>query len=66
VGLVAGPDDFTGAEIEITGGAGEPRTAPVDELGSFSLTGVAVGAHQLRVRLPTSGLQVQIDDFNVS
>ena len=66
VGLVAGPDDFAGAEVEIIGGDGAPQRASLDYLGSFSLPGVSLGAHRLRVRLPTSGAQVEIDDFTVS
>lgn len=65
VGLVAGPTDYTGAEVELSGGGDAPRTVPVDDLGSFSLTGVSVGAHRLLVRLPTAGAQVEIEDFDV-
>ncbi len=66
VGLVAGDDDFTGAEVEVTGEDGSTRSAPVDELGSFSLRGLPTGAHRLRVRLPAKGVQVLIDPLNVA
>lgn len=66
VGLVAGPDDFIGAQVEVGGDDGVRLRAPIDELGSFTLSGVAPGAHSLRVRLPTSGAQVEISAFNVN
>lgn len=66
VGLVAGEDDFAGAEVEITGEDGPTRSAPVDELGSFSLAGLPTGPHRLLIRLPASGAQVLIDSVNVA
>jgi hypothetical protein len=66
IGLVAGPDDFAGAQVELTGGEGGPRVSPIDELGSFSMTGVPPGLHRLLVTLPTSGAQVRIDAFTVN
>lgn len=65
IGLVAGPDDFAGAQVELTGREWDPRVAHIDELGSFILTGIAPGLHHLLVTLPTSGAQVQIDELTV-
>jgi hypothetical protein len=66
VGLVAGTDDFAGAEVELVGGEDDPHVAPIDDLGSFSLTGIPLGSHRLLVTLPTAGVQVRIDDFAVN
>lgn len=65
IGMVIGLDDFAGAEVEIMDGDGAPHRSAIDELGSFSLTGVSVGSHQIRVKLPASGVQMEIDDFIV-
>jgi len=65
IGMVDGPDDFAGAEVEIMHEGGRLLRAAVDDLGSFSFTGVSVGAHRIRVRLPASGAQLEIDDFTV-
>jgi hypothetical protein len=66
VGLVAGPDDFVGGQVEVGGEDGALLSAPIDELGSFAISGVTLGAHSLLVRLPSSGAQVEISAFNVN
>lgn len=65
IGLVDAADDFVGAEAEVTDDNSAPQRAAIDELGSFSFSGVSVGPHRLRVKLPTSGVQVEIDDLTV-
>jgi anti-sigma factor RsiW len=66
VGLVAGADGFAGAEVELSDAEGDRRVSPIDELGSFSLTGISPGAHRLLVKLPAAGAQVQTDEFAVN
>jgi hypothetical protein len=66
VGFIAGPDDFAGAEVEVTDGAEGQQVAPVDESGNFVVEGVAPGPHRLLVKLPTSGVEVLIDNLAVA
>lgn len=65
VGLVASARDLGGAEVELLPRADAPRLATVDEFGSFSLARVPVGSHGLLVRLPTYGVELEIEELDV-
>ena len=63
-GLVIGPEDF--AQAEATMGAKElPITSPIDDLGNFLFSDVSPGVHHLMIRLPATGLQIEIDELLV-
>ncbi len=63
-GLVVGPADFSGAEASIDADE-PPRISPIDGLGNFLFSDVPPGAHQLMVRLPSTGIQIEIDELIV-
>ncbi len=63
-GLIVGPVDFTGAQAsmdeEVMG-----YTSPVNDLGNFLFSEVSPGPHHLMIRLPATGIQIQIDELLV-
>ncbi len=62
-GLVAGPVDFTNAEASMDDEGFTP--SPIDDLGNFLLSNVSPGVHTLLIRLPATGIQIQIDGLTV-
>lgn len=63
-GLVVGPVDFAGAEAVLDAAGSSSRTA-INELGNFRLPEVTPGTHRLVIRLPSTGLQIEIDELVV-
>jgi hypothetical protein len=63
-GLVVGPVDFTRAEASMDAD-GMSSTSPINDLGNFLFSEVTPGVHHLTIRLPATGLQIEIDDLTV-
>jgi hypothetical protein len=63
-GLVVGPVDFTRAEASMDADE-TSSTSSIDDLGNFLFSNVSPGAHNLTIRLPATGLQIEIDELTV-
>lgn len=63
-GLVVGPVDFAGAEASMDT-AELLSTSPINDLGNFLFSEVAPGVHHLMIRLPATGIQIEIDELTV-
>lgn len=63
-GLVVGPVDLTGAEAHMAGAQGA-STTPINNLGNFHFADVGPGAHHLVIRLPATGIQIEIGELLV-
>jgi hypothetical protein len=63
-GLVVGPVDLTNAEATIDT-SGMSNTSPINELGNFLFTDVTPGVYHLVIRLPATGVQIEVDDLTV-
>jgi hypothetical protein len=63
-GLVVGPIDFSRAEASMDADEFSSPT-PINDLGNFLFSDVSPGVHHVTIRLPTTGLQIEIDDLTV-